>query len=247
MYRVKRISLNFQVNHTPAFFCPKGNLYGDDDVIEKTFPGGHNGLVDAIISAKKVIEGVKGFYDTVSLKYDEAFHTLRNLQVWEEIVDAKNFSGSVLDLGSGTGYLGNLILDKSSNCELVGIDASEKMAEFARRYSKIHIGLIQNVMGELGRQFDHIVGYGVFFALDNANFEKTLCLCFATAEKSITLTVEDIRQEVTDAMLQCDPTFMTHNNVPILEILRFRRDGVWIFGGMRKPGNHQVLDLIFLQ
>ncbi|OXA36639.1 D-alanine--D-alanine ligase [Folsomia candida] len=48
--------VDLRVNHTPAFFCFKGNLYGDDSVIEKTFPGGHNGLVDAIISAKKVIQ-----------------------------------------------------------------------------------------------------------------------------------------------------------------------------------------------
>ena len=60
------------------------------------------------------------------------------------------------------------------------------MASRAKCYSKIHIGLIENVLGELAldnQKLDYVVAYGVFLYQNPAAFEKTLGLYFKTAKK----------------------------------------------------------------
>jgi D-alanine-D-alanine ligase-like ATP-grasp enzyme len=184
-----------EINHTPAFFCQIDNEFGDDYIIQKCFKNGHIGLVDHLIATKidQIEEGIiiKNTYDNLSEKYNEFFNKSNFPFLLENISKIYDFNGNVLDLGCGTGMFGDIILKHNNNINLTGIDASPKMSEKAKKYKKIHIGLIQNIINNIER-FEHIISSGTLHFLNNVYFEKVLFRIFEIASKSITLTIEDI-------------------------------------------------------
>lgn len=221
---IDNILIDLQVNHTPAFFAALGNKYGDDFVIEKTFPGGHTALVDVIIDARRRFDFVRGFYGEFAPNYD-TYVTGPDAQVitrvWKEVVAKNDFGGSVLDLGCGTGLVGNLIKAKYSS-ELVGVDLCPEMAERAKAtaYSKVILGRMENVVvsEQLGKQtFDHVLSVGVLMYLDPKNFQMVLGRAFDLAQSSVTLTVENIEEPYRTQFMALHPCNVIWNHYEVVK------------------------------
>lgn len=204
------------MNHTPAFFAALGNKYGDDFVIEKTFPGGHTALVDTIIDARRRFDWVRGFYADFAPKYDAycmgpdaTFFS----KVWTDIVSSNDFAGTVLDLGCGTGLVGALIKEKHGKAsELTGVDLCPEMAQRAAAYSKIIEGRMENVVMSLSQGFDHVLSVGVLMYLDPGHFELVLGRAFDLAKSSVTLTVENIEPEYRAKVMGLHPCIVIWNH-----------------------------------
>lgn len=232
-------NLFFQVNHTPAFFAAHGNKYGDDFVIETTFPGGHTALVDTIIASKQRFDFLQSFYAKFAPSYD-AYVTGPNAQVltiWSEIVQDNDFFGKVLDLGCGTGLLGNLIRRKHPSTQLIGVDLSPKMAEKAMSYVKVHVGLMENVLMDqelMGEGFDHVVAVGVFQFLGHNHFKLVVGRSFDLAKKSVTLTIERNEASYQTQLLNLHPSNVTWNHFE--EMRQFQPPMGWRLAWKREDG-----------
>lgn len=77
-------------------------------------------------------------FDTIAAEYDfwnDIISVFMQKRVKNIAIDSlKIFNGArVLDLGTGTGDLGGLILKKYPKCSVIGVDASFKMLEIANK------------------------------------------------------------------------------------------------------------------
>lgn len=182
-----------QINPAPAFFSKIGNTFGDDFVIESTFPGGHDSLVDTIITSRMRFDTVTqqfnknaSDYHKIALEFGGSIYS-----IWSHLFTKFEFGGTVLDLGCGTGYIGGL-LQMSHKAKVTGIDASPEMTNMVKNYEKVYVGLIENVMLELNSTFDHIVSCGALMYCCKQTFELIFSKMFTLATQSITISVEDI-------------------------------------------------------
>ncbi|KAG0275106.1 hypothetical protein BGZ97_010385, partial [Linnemannia gamsii] len=192
-----------EVNPTPAFFYKLGNEFGDDYVISHCFPGGHEGFMDTLIRTKlrsSRMQKVKATYDVMSDKYNDIMHSTNYPKVVSDIVSKYSFQGSVLDLGCGTGEIGTLI-QAGHNATLTGIDISPKMVAQAKRYEKVYLGEMQNIMPFVGT-FDHVVSFGALHFLQKEAFLNVLDMCFAQSRHSITLGIESVSDEFNKRLVE---------------------------------------------
>lgn len=68
--------------------------------------------------------------------------------------------GRVLDVGCGSGGVGRAIRDRAD--VLVGIELNEAAAALAREiYDEVHVGRVEDVLGELRGPFDTVLAYDV--------------------------------------------------------------------------------------
>ena len=116
------------------------------------------------------------------------------MEVYEKLIEKFDYSGTVLDLGCGTGLLGNIIL-RQYNAKLTGIDISPEMLKLAHRYEKVYVGLLENVVFELKPKFNHIISSGALTFVDNQYFEKIFSQMFHLASNSISLIIDDITDD----------------------------------------------------
>lgn len=220
-------------------------------MIQETFPGGHAALVDTIIDSRQRFDFQEGRFTRFASTY-EAYASGPNVEmfgVWGEIVAANDFSGTVLDLGCGTGKIGNMILAKEpkSRSQLYGIDVSPEMAGRAVAYAKVHIGLLENVMLDQERMaggFDHVLAVGVFPYVEHGHFKLVLGRCFDLARKSVTLTVEKIEESFKENSVALDPANIIFNHVQIVKefgapggwkLVWKREDYLWISPSTQDP------------
>lgn len=185
-----------QINPAPAFFSKIGNTFGDDFVIESTYPGGHDALVDTIITSKMRLDRVKNEFDKNANSYHDAIaeYKVQVYSSWIDMSKSFDFGGTVLDLGCGTGCIGR-ILQKSHNAQLTGVDISVEMAKQATTYDKVYVDLLENVILDLNSTFDHIVSCGAFMYCCKPTFELVLSKMFTVATQSITFCVEDLNDK----------------------------------------------------
>ena len=135
------------------------------------------------------------------------------------IAEKSDFEGSILDVGSGTGSFGRYLVKagkikapdskSSSGSEsrassspitpkknvLVGIEISEAMVQAGNTtalYDYIHLGPMQAVLPKLERRFDHVVSLSSLHFIDTVTLSLVLNRMFEIAEKSVTVTVDDI-------------------------------------------------------
>lgn len=197
-----------------------GNKYGDDFVISETFPGGHTAIVDAIIGSKQRFDFIRERYAQFAPSYDSYVRgpNARFFSIWQEIVSENNFSGSVLDLGCGTGLIGNLIKNKYSfGSELVGIDLCPEMAERALVYNQVIVGRMENVVMNLQENFDHIVAAGVFQFLEPNHFQLVLARSFDLAGSSVTFTIENIEPVYAKKLLILNSCSINFNHYQVMK------------------------------
>lgn len=115
-----------EVNPMPAVFVPTDGHEWDDPAVKEYFPGGHRSLVNTAIATHrlrlsslsngKVDEEkdrrskVSASYDKFSDDYDAGARAMTDtLKIIQQYVAKYDFTGSVLDLGCGTGAFGKLL------------------------------------------------------------------------------------------------------------------------------------------
>jgi len=202
------------VNQLPAFFYKPGNKYGDDFIIETTFPGGHRAVIEEVFRAKLRHEQFRKHYDNVSLDYEEIHRFQPYRSVWQEVVKKHNFEGQTLDLGCGTGTIGRIILGTYPNSVLTGVDASPQIAEVAKKfYASVHVGLMQNVVMEINdSSYDNVVVCGAIHHLDDSCFLRVMLRSLQIAKQSVTVTVEDVPPEYLEAFIKANSLKVMYNH-----------------------------------
>ncbi|XP_037049961.1 D-alanine--D-alanine ligase-like [Bradysia coprophila] len=203
-----------EINPCPAFFAELGNRSGDDFVIESTFPGGHENLIETIISSKRRFDAILKEYNGVTASnYDAAIEVKgKNLfAIWECLTDTFDYGGTVLDLGCGTGLVGKII-KKKYDAKLTGIDLSPEMAKLIDNYEELHLGYMENVVVELkARSFNHIVSAGALAFIDQKSFVNLFVRLFFLATDSLTLIIDEMSDEFrTDCAVKYNVMLFNH-------------------------------------
>lgn len=184
-------------------------------MIQQTFPGGHTALVDTIIEAKQRFDSLNTFYAQLAPTYDAATGHTQLVTVWKEIVAKNDFCGKVLDLGCGTGLLGNLIRARFPSSDLIGVDICPEMADRALAYSKVVLGRIENVIMNpelVTESFHHILAVGVVQFLEPNHFRGVLARSFDLAGESVTLTIEKVGLTYKKKALLANPAHVIFNH-----------------------------------
>lgn len=201
-----------EVNPFPCIFCPIGNTFGDDLVVEKTFPGGHYAIMEILIASHRIQHGVPAtqyltiasIHDKIATYYDKTSRTEPlELKIAE---NAKSFdwTGSVLDLGCGTGYLGELLHAAGSQSDMVGVDLSPGMtaAESVKKFYRQPVAIepIQDFVfrGAEG-SYDHVACYSTLHFFDNPTCAAIIARMFMLARKSVSFEIDDLSPEYLDA------------------------------------------------
>jgi len=143
--------------------------------------------------------------------------------LFDNLCQKHNFTGSVLDIGCGTGIAGKIILKHNQNNEITGIDFAEEMAKRAVQngYKEVYVGLMEEAVPSFlnqNKKFDHIVSLASVCFLPNKTFTHFLTSLFSMANKSITLEVDEITSQFL-ANLEKKLKFKSqiYNNVPVVE------------------------------
>ena len=214
-----------EVNPMPALYLSDTTeSIWEDNVITGYFPGAHRALTNILISTKlwqmndaqqSRVEKIKSTYDWFSTGYDKVAEE-NFIKIISCIVEKFDFDGSILDVCSGTGLFGRLLVEakkikESEECSdssgssspltpkrsvLFGVELSEAMTQASSNstmlYDYIHMGPMQAVLPKLDRQFDHIISLSSLHFLDTSTLSLVLNRMFELAEKSVTITIDDI-------------------------------------------------------
>jgi len=223
-----------EVNHFPTVFYPKG-AYTSDKVIARTYPGAQPALFDMLVATKliqtkvaaKAHEGVSTFFDKFSGTYNKMWIAPTFLMIQNRMMEF-DWSGTVLDLACGTGFLGKCIGDKGFPSEVTGVDISKQMAasEAAIKYYKqpIHIAPMQEYIMDASK-YDHIACFNGFQFLDPPTFNAVLSRMFMLARKSVSFETDDLPDEhLVEFEKRTDGGKMTNN---MQTIRRFEIPNGW--------------------
>ncbi|KAG6013528.1 hypothetical protein E4U43_007244 [Claviceps pusilla] len=203
-----------EVNPQPAQFIPRGT--DQDWPIIHSFPGGHAAVINVFIANHMLRypeqwgsqERVASYYDAVAPTYDEYVRT-GDVTVdasLAKLVDKFDYSGTILDLGCGTGCFGRIMgqspkfsQQQTSPCEgsyhLLGCDISPGMLDICRKtghYHSTHLDSIEAMLTNLTQSIDHMVSSSALHLLRPEIFSLVVALMFVHANKSITLSVDEI-------------------------------------------------------
>ena len=186
----------------------------EDIAIRKSFPGGHRALINVLIAShlirRKVEENrqsqIAEIYNAFSSKYDENITRDRVISIYERIISLMDLSGSILDLGSGTGLFGHLLRKKTEltpspskpssheTTTLTGIELSKGMIEKCHEtglYKQVYHGSIQTTFPSIG-PFDHIISFSTLYFMSPEDFSLIMARLFQLARKSIAVTIDEI-------------------------------------------------------
>ncbi|KAL8801178.1 MAG: hypothetical protein Q9182_004626 [Xanthomendoza sp. 2 TL-2023] len=194
-----------EVNPFPCIFCPIGNTFGDDLVIEKTFPGSHFAILDILVASHRIQHGVPAtqyptiatIHDRISTYYDKTSRSEPLERKIAENATSFDWTGSVLDLGCGTGYLGELLHAAGSASEMIGVDLSPGMtaaASVKKSYQQpVTIEPIQDFIfrGAEG-SYDHVACYSTLHFFDNPTCTAIIARMFMLARKSVSFEIDDL-------------------------------------------------------
>lgn len=207
-----------EVNPMPALFYRWEHEW-EDVVIRDLFPGGHRAVINVLITSTFMQQGkhkdgialVAATFDDFSSTYDSAFMIQGAAfeQSTDALVMAHDFSGSVLDLGCGTGLFGRKLYKHQKQhginlSRIVGNDISYQMVEknpIPESYKEYKMGPLQDVVMNLTESFDHIVSRSAFQYLDEVTLSAVLARIFLVARKSVTFTIDEI-PELQNEMLE---------------------------------------------
>ncbi|KAL8808977.1 MAG: hypothetical protein Q9200_003837 [Gallowayella weberi] len=197
-----------EVNPFPSIFCPIGNTFGDDLVVEKTFPGSHFAIMDILIASHRIQHGVPAreypniasIYDKISTDYDK---TRRSQPLERKVAEnaiSFDWTGSVLDLGCGTGYLGELLHAAGSASDMIGVDLSPGMtaaASVKKFYRQpVTIEPIQEfIFRGVEGSYDHVACYSTLCFFDNPTCTAIIARMFMLARKSVSFEIDDLSPE----------------------------------------------------
>ncbi|KAL4999819.1 hypothetical protein BDV10DRAFT_200493 [Aspergillus recurvatus] len=228
-----------EINPLPAAFMRKGAF--QDLPIVHSLPGGHPAVVDIFIAnqmlaspAQKTHLGqVAGVYDDFVRSYDTGVAQTSIPASIREIVEKHDFSGTVFDLACGTGMFGRLSANsKPTNSHLLGFDISSQMLEVCRKsgvYDHTHIESMEGALvncHHYADSIDHIVCFTALHFLRPEVFTFFLVLCFALANKSITISVDEIPDQYNEHLVEMNLRHM-HSFNHIAKMERFANVPGW--------------------
>ncbi|THC88776.1 hypothetical protein EYZ11_011775 [Aspergillus tanneri] len=189
-----------EVTPMPAIFLTP-EIEWEDIVIRNSFPGGHRALIDVLIANeldrqnrdKEREARVAKVYDAYSDTYDDDIKHLNLEAIYRNVIDGSRLSGTILELGPGTGLFGRLLSEKTktprSHCEdpsctyhrttdisLNGIELSQGMIDRCLKtgaYSTVHNGPCQVILPSV-RSFDHAVSVSNLCYLSPTDFSLVM-------------------------------------------------------------------------
>ncbi|KAH7928567.1 hypothetical protein BV22DRAFT_1044515 [Leucogyrophana mollusca] len=179
-----------KVNPAPALFLPLNHVFFDDVVILQSFPGGHESLMDMLIVTKlaqmrgfeKQVAGIQSGYEEMAPTYDAVSAATNMGSISTTIASQCEMSGTVLDLGCGTGIFGRILHEIKP----------EQNSEAAMTLEG----------------FDHVVVFGCLHFLDPTIFSAFLSRLFFVARRSIIISVEDIPERYNNHLRKMGYGFM---------------------------------------
>ena len=205
-----------EVNPMPTVFYRYEHEW-EDTVIRAAFPGGHRALINMLITTKLLQQGkykdgvtlVAATFDKFSDGYDDSM--AKNSQLYhllKYLITTFDYSGTVLDLACGTGIFARKLFEHQkahslSPSTIVGNDISKGMVDKnpnPAAYKEYRIGLLQQVIMDTTEQFDHIVCITSLQYLDEATLSAVLARMFFVAQKSVTITIDEVPEAYNESL-----------------------------------------------
>ena len=147
------------------------------------------------------------------------------MKIHKSAIEGFDFSGTLLELASGTGAFGCELHDHQMKNEagklstIVGNDISPGMVRNNPRpevYKEVIIGPLQEVIMDTNEHFDHIACMSAFCFLDEVTLSAVLVRMFQVARSSVTFTVEEIPESYNPAMKQTY-NVISNNHLQVVE------------------------------
>ncbi|KAM0418950.1 hypothetical protein ACHAPT_012108 [Fusarium lateritium] len=135
--------------------------------------------------------------------YDAEVTQFPYYQTLKKLVFSFDWAGSVLDLGCGTGLLGQLLNEKGEPFTITGVDLSPAMTaspSISKYYeTPITIGTLQDVIAQ-PLKVNHVACFGTLTYLNDDEFLTFLERALMVAQRSITFDMEDVSEEYREKM-----------------------------------------------
>ncbi|KAH8696127.1 hypothetical protein BGW36DRAFT_359986 [Talaromyces proteolyticus] len=189
-----------EMNIFPTLFYPKG-AYTSDKMVMKTYPGGHAALFDMLLTTKliqtraaaKSHKSVSSFFDTFSSTYDKIWETPTVKMMRGSVTHDFDWSGTVLDLACGSGFLGQAISERGYSSVVTGVDISPRMASSKRIQTYYRQPIYIAPMEEFimtSDSYDHIACFNGFQYLSPVMLTAVLSRMFMLAKKSVSFEAD---------------------------------------------------------
>lgn len=156
---------------------------------------------------------VAAFYDSIAANYDKQFESKANYQIPTilQVKFARNSfsSGSILDIGCGTGKLADYL---NHQFAVFGIEVSPAMAQKAsvRGYSEVQCGPAEEVLSIWQtKSVDHVVACSSLYFIENINL--IIRESMRIARKSIFVSLEQFDVETQEAMFHIGIRIYNHH------------------------------------
>ena len=168
---------------------------------------------------------IAAVYDSLAPGYDKVVAATPIHKWLLEYFSRFDYSGTVLDLGCGTGVVGARIHEAGWTAEICGVDLSPRSlqtAQVMQHYAgSTRVGRMQDeIMG--ADNFDHITCFGAFHFLPRVDFNAMLTRMFMLARKTVAFDVDDVPPAYVETILaRHGEGFRNHNNV-----IAYKRFGI---------------------
>ena len=172
---------------------------------------------------------VAAFYDSIADKYDEQFESKADYQIpailRTEFAKSGFSSGSILDIGCGTGKLADYL---NRQFTMFGIEISPVMAQKAneRGYSKVQYGLAEEVLGTYQtKSVDHVVACSSLYFIEN--IDLVVWESLRIARKSVFVSLEQFDEETREVMLHNGIRIYNHHRNKFGNSVVIRNTHLW--------------------
>ncbi|KAG6040811.1 hypothetical protein E4U41_006982 [Claviceps citrina] len=200
------------MNPHSAQFVPQET--DQDYPVIHSFPGGHSTLINVFIANHMLRHPdqwshepeLVSLYNDMAPTYDAQCSAGSRFDVsLGKLVDDFDFSGTILDLACGTGIFGRILAQRHKSPprtstkghanRLLGCDISPGMLDVCREtglYDSLRLESMQSALMNLSERVDHVVSFSAIYFLRPEMFSLVLAFLFILADKSITLSIEEI-------------------------------------------------------
>lgn len=130
---------------------------------------------------------VKAFYDL--LPFNKADHREYIKQInkketpWPELTTAIENSKSVLELGSGQGWLSNRIALQYSNTQVTGIDIVQENIRRSGEYAPSNATFVKEDILQTNRRADTVISVGVLHHIPGHHIQELMTRAISIADK----------------------------------------------------------------